>query len=41
MAVGVDGEKEGELVSLENVLRYWRALEENWVVFRNPISSCL
>ena len=44
LPAGVDGEKEGALVSLENVLRYWRALLENEVVLPiarlSPISSC-
>jgi hypothetical protein len=29
LPAGVDGEKEGELVSRENALRYWRAFAEN------------
>ena len=44
VAVGVGGEKEGELVSLENVLRYWRVFVENDVVLpialRTATSSC-
>ena len=29
VAVGLTGEKDGALVSLENVLRYWRAFTSN------------
>ena len=43
IAVGVDGEKVGALVSLENVPRYWRAFAEKDVAlptaFRNAINS--